>query len=159
MNAIDHTTTTPDATSTNGSRPSPTTGQPGRRTAGVLRRILAGFLAVHGFAHLVGTTDAVTAIGDDSAVEYILGQWAITSTGVLLGAATIWALVAAGFAAVGVATWIDTPRWPRALVAISSSSLVLCLIALPQAAIGAVINVALLATAVTLTNRRPQRHP
>ena len=156
MNTIDHTTKTVDAQRTNGST-SPATSRFEHDTGRLLRRVLAGFLAIHGFAHLVGTTEAVTAIGDDTSVDYLFGQWTLTDTAVLVGAAAVWAPVAVGFALVGVATWIETPRWLKALVAITSVSLVLCLVALPQAAIGAVINVALLAIAITSLNRQPDR--
>lgn len=155
MNTIDHTTTTVDAERANGSTP-PTTSRSEHDKGTLLRRVLAGFLAVHGLAHLVGTTEAVTAIGDGTSVDYLFGQWIMTNSAVLVGAATVWVLAAVGFAAVGVATWIDTPRWLKALASITSVSLVLCLIALPQTAIGAVINVALLAIAITLS-RQPER--
>lgn len=157
MNSIDRTTVSAVGRSANGSTP-PTASQSEQVTGRVVRRVLAVFLAIHGFAHLVGTTEAISAIGDDTSVDYILGQWTITSTGLLAGSAALWTAVAVGFAAVGVATWIDTPRWPSALAAVTSVSLILCLVALPQAAIGAVINVVLLATGVTLLNRRLERH-
>lgn len=156
MNFMNHDTTTVTNTSNNGSTP-PTTRRLGPETRSAPRRILAGLLAIHGIAHLVGTTDAITAVNDNSSVEYLFGQWNITGTGPLVGVATLWALAAAGFIAVGVTTWIDTRWWPRALVTMAAVSVVLCLVALPQAAIGTVINIALVATAGAVTARRPER--
>lgn len=148
-----HRTTTVVNASTNGSGP-PTTGRSGRAPGSALRRILAVVLVVHGIAHLVGTTDAVTAVNENASVSYVLGQWDIGGTGLLVGLATLWAVVAVGFAAAGVTTWVDAPFWPRALATISAVSLVLCLVALPQAAIGVVINIVLLATVAMVPARR-----
>lgn len=119
------------------------------------QRLGAGMLAVHGIAHLVGTTDAFRAINDNTSLSYLFGRWEITNTLVLGTAATLWAIVATGFAIGVIAVWFDA-TWRRTTVGGTVVvSTALCVIALPQTFIGLIVDAALLAVAV---GARPTRH-
>ena len=111
------------------------------------RRLLAALLVLHGFAHLVGTADAIRAVQDDGLLEYAFGRWELTSTPALVAAGFVWTLIAAAFAVAAVATWKHTPRWVGGLGAVAATSFVLCLVALPETFIGLIVNGALLAAA------------
>lgn len=115
------------------------------RTGSAWRKLLAVLLGVHGFAHLVGTTDAVSAMRDNESLEYTFGWWELASNPALATAGVTWTLIAAAFAAVSMATWMHTPRWASGLRTVAAASFVLCLLALPQTFIGLIVNVALLA--------------
>jgi hypothetical protein len=114
------------------------------------RRLLAGLLAVHGVAHLVGTSEAVGAISDDGSVSSLFDRWELTGTPILVAAAIVWTLVAVGFVATAVGAWADTPRWPTAVRVLASVSLALCVIGLAPTAIGLIVNAGLLAFAMWL---------
>ncbi|NNF55378.1 MAG: hypothetical protein HKN03_13175 [Acidimicrobiales bacterium] len=111
---------------------------------------LAAVLAIHGFAHLPGVIVALAAWSDGTSIEYLFGNWTISNSTVLLTAVGMWAALAASFAAVAIAIGTGHRQGLRLLRIAVAASLVACVVALPSAAIGAAINVALLTWLVTL---------
>lgn len=115
---------------------------PTRVSSALVRRVVAAFLVMHGIAHLVGVQESFAAIADGDAVAYLLG--AVDVRGAALGVAgVVWIVAAVAF---GLAAWQVLRRRPTrrsALMVATSMSLVLSVLALPQAWIGVVINVAL----------------
>jgi hypothetical protein len=105
---------------------------------------------MHGVAHLVGTSEAWATLGENGAVRYLFEQWHLTTTPMLVTAGVVWALVAAGFLATAVAVWANRLRWRQATLLMASVSLVLCLLALPQAAMGLIVNGSLIAVVTRL---------
>jgi hypothetical protein len=105
-------------------------------------------MALHGVAHMVGfagswqlaaTTEMpykTTVLGGN----LDLGDAGIRVVGVL------WALAALAFVTVSGATALDKPWWPTAAVIVALASMALTLVELPQARVGLVVNLALIAT-------------
>ena len=115
-----------------------------------MRIALAVLMALHGVAHMVGfagswqlasTNDIpykTTVLGGN----LDLGDAGIRIVGVL------WALAAVAFVTVSGATALDKSWWPTAAVIVALSSMALTLLELPQARIGLVVNLALIATLI-----------
>jgi hypothetical protein len=94
----------------------------------------------------------VTAIGDDGQLEYFFGGVELDSTATMTISAVIWTGMAIGFVVAGILTWIDHSAWRITVLAVSSLSMLLCLLALPRTWIGVVFNGAVIA--LTLTSNR-----
>lgn len=118
------------------------------------RKPLAAVLAVHAFSHLPGAIVALAAWSDGTAIEYLFGSWTISNPAVLLAAVGLWAALAGSFAVIAVAIGIGHPQGLRLLRIALAVSLLACAVALPSAAIGAVINIALLTWLATLPAER-----
>ena len=114
---------------------------------GAPTRVLGVFLALHGLAHLVGTSASFDRAAAGDSAEYLGGAWTLSDPALLRLAGLIWALVAVAFLYAGAVAWLRRPGWPRLLAVVSAVSLVLCLLALWAAVVGVVIDVALLAVA------------
>ena len=114
---------------------------------GVPTRVLGVFLALHGFAHLVGTSASFDRAADGDSAQYLAGAWTLSDPALLRLAGLVWALVAAAFLYAGAVAWLRRPEWPRVLAVVSVVSLALCVIALWASVVGVVIDVALLAVA------------
>lgn len=112
-----------------------------------MRYVVGVFFLLHGFAHLVGF-----------AVPWRLGSFpdapyktTVLGGNVDVGAAGIriigilWLLLAVAFAVVGVATLTSRPWWRTLALAAAIASLVLSLLDGPEARIGVVVNLAILA--------------
>jgi hypothetical protein len=140
---------------------SPAVSQPRRGDrALILTRGFAVFLALHGVAHVAGTSDSWAKAGDGDSVDYLAGAWTITDPALLRVFGVLWGLIGAAFVLVAAVTWLRRPAWPRALAAVSAVSLVLVTVALWASVIGVVIDVALLAVAWRaggVARRRAQR--
>lgn len=105
-----------------------------------MRFAFAALLIGHGIAHVVGFLGAwaptrTTVVGN----RVDLGPGWIKLVGLMWLAAAL-AFGFAGVAAVGGATW-----WPTVAAAFAASSLVLCLLQLPETRFGVALNIALLA--------------
>jgi hypothetical protein len=119
------------------------------------RRLLALFLSLHGVAHLVGTDTAFQAlkqqtvlvylVEQETTVDYLLGHWQVGQQAILLLIGASWTAVAVGFLMAARWLWHLRPGWWVRLVSVTAASLVLTVIALPQAWIGVLIDVSLLA--------------
>ena len=110
-----------------------------------MRFAFAVFLFVHGFAHLVGAAGAwqlgtgiphkTTLLGG----RVDLGEPGIRAFGV------VWLVGALAFMATGAALAFDIPLWATLAVAAALFSLVISVLALPDAVVGVWINAGLLA--------------
>lgn len=113
----------------------------------MIQLLAAALLAVHGLIHLIGfvvpwgiaTVDGfpyrTTALG----AAIALGE----SGARLVGIA--WLVLAIGFVVAGVATWRGTAWAAPLVVGLAVASLVVCVLGLPEAIAGIVVNVAILA--------------
>jgi hypothetical protein len=112
-----------------------------------MRYLLAGFLLAHGFAHLVGLAGSwrlgtgvphkTTLLGG----RFDLGEGGIRAFGV------VWLLGAVAFATAAAALILVPPLWTTLVLAAAAFSLVISVLALPDARVGVGINVVLLAFA------------
>ena len=110
-----------------------------------MRFLIAAFLLAHGFAHLVGLAGSwqlgsqvphkTTLLGG----RIDLGEPGIRAFGV------VWLLAAIAFTAAAAALLLAQPLWTTLVLAAAAFSLVISVLALPDAHIGVWINVALLA--------------
>jgi hypothetical protein len=119
----------------------------------IARRALAVFLALHGVAHLAGTSDVFARASDGRSVDWLGGAWTVADPLTLRAFGAVWALVAAAYVAVALVTWAGRPGWVRALLAVTAASLVLVTVALWTSVVGLVIGVALLAGAAAARAR------
>jgi hypothetical protein len=120
----------------------------------VFRRAAAVFLAAHGFAHVLGLmgswrlgefTDApYTTLILNGAVD--VGDAGIRIVGLL------WIVAAIGFLWAAVALWRGSSR---RLTPVTASSLVVCLVGLPAAIVGVLIDAAILVILGALIVVRP----
>lgn len=99
----------------------------------------AAFMFLHGIAHIVG----------------FFGAWAPTRTTIIgdridLGTSWIklvglgWLLLALAFGATAIATVAGASDWARLALIVTTTSLALCVLQLPETKFGLVLNVALL---------------
>ena len=119
-----------------------------------LRGLLTVLLVVHGGGHLLGTDTALSAVKQQmsttfqtrgsTSVDYLVGHWELSYQPTLLLIALCWTVLAVGFLVVASRVWHRRPGWWALLTSVTAASLVLSLIALPQTAIGAVIDASLL---------------
>ena len=112
-----------------------------------MRIALAVLMTLHGIAHLVGFAGAwqlsaaanvrykTTVLGG----HFDLGDAGIRAIGLL------WVLAAIAFVAVSAGAMLHAEWWLEAAVLVVIGSLALTILELPEARIGAVVNVALLA--------------
>lgn len=119
------------------------TGAPAR----LWTRLLAVFLALHGVAHVAGTTDSLRLAGDGQAIDYLGGAWTISDPAALRALAVAWAAAGIAFLALAVLVWLRPARARLPLAAAAAASLVLGVLALPAAVVGVVIDAALLVLA------------
>jgi hypothetical protein len=113
-----------------------------RRTARSL--FLAVFLALHGVAHFVGTTDSLRLASQSGSAGYAGGRWTISDPLALQMIALLWAVTGAFFVGVAILVWLkpSSARIPLAVAAVAS--LILSVAALPAAIVGVFIDIALL---------------
>jgi hypothetical protein len=114
------------------------------RTGVIMRYLVAAFLLAHGFAHLVGLAGAwqfgpavphkTTLLGG----RIDLGEPGIRAFGV------VWLVGALAFAAAAGALILVQPHWTTVAAAAAAFSLVISVLALPDARIGVWVNLALL---------------
>jgi hypothetical protein len=112
-----------------------------------MRFVLAAFLLAHGFAHLVGLAGSwqlgtgiphkTTLLGG----RLDLGERGIRAFGV------VWLIGAMAFTAAAAALILVQPSWTSLVLAAAAFSLVISILALPDARIGVGIDVVLLAFA------------
>jgi hypothetical protein len=121
------------------------------------RRVLATFVALHGLAHLAGTSDAFQRASDGAAVGYVGGAWTLSDPTALRALGLVWAVVAAAFLAAAIMTWAGAVAWPRPVGGVAAGSLVVAVAALWASAIGVVIDIALLVVAWQVAARSRAR--
>ena len=114
-----------------------------------MRNILAGFMVLHGFAHLVGF---LGSWGLSKSIPYhttvFNGRVDIGETGIrVIG--VLWLLTALAFAATGITAFMNQRSWMMVAAIVAAVSLVLCAVELPAARIGLVINAFILVALAT----------
>ena len=115
-----------------------------------MRFALGLLMLLHGVAHVpgfVGSWRLATLEGVPYRTTVLGGRLDIGDAGMrVLGAA--WLLLALGFGLAGALALANRPWWPAAATTAALASLLLCLMQLPEARIGAVVDVLLLAALV-----------
>jgi hypothetical protein len=102
--------------------------------------LLAVVLLLHGFAHLVGFAGSWRLAESIPYKTTLLnGAIDVGDTGIRF-AGLLWLAAALGFAVAGVAVLYRASWWPAFTVMVAMISLLMCLIALPDAQAGAVLN-------------------
>jgi hypothetical protein len=110
-------------------------------------RVLAGaFLVVHGVAHAVGFTSswAMVASADAPYTTLILNGTVDAGDSGIRVIGVLWLLAAAGMIGAGIQVARATPGAVTVVLAASTFSLVMCVIGLPAAVAGVVIDLAIL---------------
>jgi hypothetical protein len=110
-----------------------------------MRYMLVAFLLAHGFAHLVGLMGSwQLGTGIPHKTTLLGGRVDLGETGIrAFGVA--WLLAAIAFAAAAAALLLAQPFWTVLVLSAAGFSLVISLLALPDAVIGVWIDVTLLA--------------
>lgn len=118
-----------------------------------MRIPLALFIALHAIAHLVGFAGA-WRLSAPEGVPYRttvlggrldLGDTGIRAVGIL------WLLASLAFIIIATGVMTNASWWMTAMIGVSLASLGLCLLEWPQARIGAIINVGLIAIVMLLS--------
>ena len=111
-----------------------------------MRLALAMLMAIHGIAHTAGFAEswrlAPATVAYKTTVfggRVDLGDTGIRAVGVL------WLAVAIAFLAIAAATVLNASWWQPAAVVAATASIVLTFLELPQARLGTLINVIILA--------------
>lgn len=111
--------------------------------------LIALFLFAHGVAHLVGFSAAwslspakIPHLTTVVAGRFDLGEGGIRTVGVM------WLFAAIAFAVVAVGAGTRASWWPGAALVVSLASLALCVLGWPEAKVGVVLNLIVLAVAV-----------
>ena len=113
-----------------------------------MRFPLALLMVLHGFAHLVGFAGSWKLSSNIAYKTTVLGGHVdLGDTGIhALG--LLWLANAAAFAVAGIALALRASWWHPFAVGVTLVSLALCVVELPAAKIGAVLNVAILVVLV-----------
>ena len=115
------------------------------------RAVLAVLLALHGYAHFVGTADNLRRLDEHSTGQLL--DWTITSPALLGTLAILWAALGSGFIIAAVITGLARPHARATVRALAAASLVLSLASLWATWIGVLVNLVILAA--TYLWRRP----
>ncbi|WP_296604546.1 hypothetical protein [Nocardioides sp.] len=121
---------------------------------------LGVLLLLHALAHGVGTTSNIQRISDDEPADLLGGAWHASNDVVLGMASATWAAAGLAMAVAGVMVLRHAGAARSVAVVASAASLVLCVVFLWAAVIGAVVDVLLLAALVLIPERiglRPGR--
>jgi hypothetical protein len=113
----------------------------------MIRIIIAIVLMIHGLIHLLGfvvpwrlaTVDGLTYKTTVLAGRFDVGERGTRVIGLL------WLVAAVGFVAAGIAVLTLHPWWPALLLIIALFSLIITLLGWPEAQIGVLINLIILA--------------
>jgi hypothetical protein len=107
------------------------------------------FLAVHGFAHLVGFVGAFGLSKDVPHSTTILGGRADLGEQGIRTMGSLWAVVALAFAATAIGILLRANWTLPVLLCTTLASLALCAVTLPDAKIGLVLDILILAALMT----------
>lgn len=113
----------------------------------MIRTLAAALLAAHGLIHLIGFVvpwGIAQVEGFPYRTSALAGAVALGETGArAVGVA--WLVLAVGFVIAGVATW-RREAWAAGLTAVLAiASIIVCVLGLPEAAFGIVVNIVILA--------------
>jgi hypothetical protein len=129
----------------------------------MIRLVGAAFLAAHGVAHLVGFLGSwrlaefrdvpySTLIFDNN---FDVGDAGMRVVGIL------WLLAALSFGWAALAVLLERPHWARTVAATTAASTAICVVGLPAATVGLIVDLAILmvVTAITLQRQTPSEPP
>ena len=112
-----------------------------------MRLILAALMAVHGFAHLVGFAGA-WQLAPAKEIPYkttvLAGHVHLGDAGIrVMG--VLWLLAALAFIAAAGGAAFNSPWWMRGALVVTCVSLAMTIVEWPEARIGVVVNLVILA--------------
>ena len=113
-----------------------------------MRIVLAALMALHGIAHLVGFAGAwqlAASGGIPYKTTVLAGRVDLGDVGIR-AVGLLWVVAALAFVTVALGAAFDTAWWTKAAVIVAVGSLALTMLELPEARIGLVVNLALIAT-------------
>lgn len=116
-----------------------------------MRLLAALFLLFHGIAHLVGFRAAFWATAPQAAGLVGLGPAGTRAFGI------VWLLLAVAFMAAAALLLVKAPAWSSVTLTVTVVSAIMCVLYLPEARIGLVLNVLLL-LAVLWASRASSEH-
>jgi hypothetical protein len=105
----------------------------------------AVFLVLHGFAHLVGFVGSWELAASVPPQNALLAGRIPLSLASMRWVGIFWAIIALAFVIPAVGIMRQTPWWPAATLIVAFASLVLCVLGLPQAKVGAIVDVVIIA--------------
>lgn len=111
-----------------------------------MRSVLAIFMALHGVAHLVGFAVPWGLVQDEEVpfrTTILDGRVDLGADGIRI-VGLLWLALAVAFIAASFATWTGREVWLPLAAAAAGTSLLLSLIAWPDARLGVLVNVILL---------------
>src|SRR6266545_1917950 len=101
------------------------------------RGALAVLLALHGYAHFVGTADNLHRLDSHGTGQLL--AWTITSPALLGTLALLWAALGSSFIVAAVLTGFASPSARTMVRALAAASLALCVVSLWTAWIGVLV--------------------
>ncbi len=110
-----------------------------------MRIAIAVFLALHGFAHFVGFAGS---FGLAESIPYkttVLGGTVDLGDAGIRAFGMLWLVAGGAFLVASAAAMTSQEWWVKALLVAATSSLVLSLMALPEAKVGVLLNLLILA--------------
>ena len=108
-------------------------------------RVFAVLLAIHGYAHFVGTAQSLRLLDEHEPAHLLGGSWTLTSPVALIALAVLWAAAGIAFLVTAALVWAAHPRTRLTLTASVALSLALCAIGLWPTWLGALANLGILA--------------
>lgn len=109
-----------------------------------VRRLVAGFLVLHGFAHFAGVSAGIRLLDEHGSASLLGGVWHPTGAAVLATFTLAWALAGLGFLATAGLLWVGEPAARPVLIGVTCFSLALGIASLWGAVVGVAIDLTLL---------------
>jgi hypothetical protein len=110
----------------------------------IMKYAIAVFFFLHGFAHLVGFAGAWRLAKDVPYKTTLLsGRLDVGDAGIRI-VGILWLLAALMFALMAVALIVQISWWRTAAICVAAFSLILCVVNLPEAKIGLIIDIVIL---------------
>jgi hypothetical protein len=129
----------------------------------MVRLAAAAFLVAHGVAHVVGFLASWRLgqfAGGGLDTRVLDGNLEVGDAGLRV-VGILWLVAALAFVWAAAAVGLNRPHWGRTVAVVAGLSLALCVVGLPQAVIGVLVNLAILmaVAATTLQRRTPAEPP
>jgi hypothetical protein len=115
-----------------------------------MRLALAALMILHGIAHLVGFAGS-WHLGELPYKTTVLGGRVDLGDTGIRAAGLLWLTAAMAFVVVGAGTALDYSWWAKAALYLTLASLALTIMEFPEAKLGLVVNLAILAVLVVST--------
>lgn len=115
-----------------------------------MRLALAALMILHGIAHLVGFAGS-WHLGELPYKTTVLGGRVDLGDTGIRAAGLLWLTAAMAFVVVGAGTALDYDWWAKAALYVTLASLALTIVEFPEAKLGLVVNLAILAVLFATT--------